>query len=459
MPRVLVVDDSPTIRRVVRRTLAQAGFDVSVATDGRDGLDVVQREVPDLVLVDFVMPNMNGLRFVQAMREVDNLERVPVVLMSAKADKIGDGFLAQTGAIDAIHKPFSPEALLTVTEHALSRAADTEPPPSIVTLDPDRMSTVPPSAGPDDAPPTETTPVVLGEASAAIAWKLASLVAELAPETDPTRLAETIELAMEPQELFERVIELSGLIPGLNGEVALSGQMEHVPLGEVLQLLTQQQQTGILEVAKRPSRSERAITVCLREGRVQLALGRVHEQEFKIGRYLLRESLIEREDLERILKNRQSDRGLLGTQLVKLGYISVEELRTVLVHQTSELIYEALRWRRGDFRFLRFASRPEAEDASLGLPVASILMEGLRRVDEWRLIAEQIREFDDVPRRDEEALRTVDQSRFQGEERQVLEMIDGTRTIREIIDSTKLSSFDACKVLFQMATSRLIRLD
>src|SRR5690606_20886429 len=132
--RVLVVDDSATIRRVVGRTLTQAGYQVTLAADGREALEKAQAEVPDLVLVDFVMPQMNGLRFVQAMRQIANLAEVPVVLMSAKADRIGDGFVAQTGALDAITKPFSPEPLLAVTGPALTRAAQltlvTLPPPA-----------------------------------------------------------------------------------------------------------------------------------------------------------------------------------------------------------------------------------------------------------------------------------------------------------------------------------------
>ncbi|MCB9593571.1 MAG: response regulator [Sandaracinaceae bacterium] len=454
MARVLVVDDSATIRRVVRRTLAQAGFDVSVASDGREGLELAQREVPDLVLVDFVMPQMNGLKFVQAMRRVSNLADIPVVLMSAKADKIGDGFLAQTGAVDAISKPFSPDALLTVTEHALAKTSDTEPPPAMMESV-ERISSVPPSG----ELPTETTPLVLADASAQIAARLAALVSGVMPDVDPEGLADAIEVRFEPSALFSAIEELAQLVPGRDGEIALRGRTEHVPLGEVLQLVTQSRQTGVLEVEKRGSRSGRAISVCLEDGRVQLALGRVHEQEFRLGRYLLREGLIEREDLDRILTNKTaSQRGLLGARLVRLGYLSAEELHRALVLQTSELIYEALRWPRGDFRFVRFASRPEARDANLGLPLASILMEGLRRVDEWRLIEEQVGSFDAVPRRDEETLRSMDPERFDGDERSVLETIDGVRTVREIIDASQLSSFDACKILFQMATSRLVRI-
>jgi CheY-like chemotaxis protein len=455
--RILVVDDSPTIRRVVGRTLSQAGYEVCLAVDGREALEKAQAEVPDLVLVDFVMPHMNGLRFVQAMRQVANLASVPVVLMSAKADKIGDGFVAQTGALDAITKPFSPEALLAVTGHALSRwgdesiRRDTEPPPSPVSVE--RISSVPPSSA---EPPPETSPAALAASARTIASRLAGALAGRVDGVDAEALEEAIASSFEPASLFTLVRELSNLVPGRDGEHSLEGRLEHVPLGEILQLLTHQRQTGVLEVDKQPSSSNRSVTICLKDGAVSLALGHVQEAEFRLGRYLLREELIDREDLERMLRQR-GPRGLLGTHLVKLGYISADELTKVLVQQTSELIYEALRWRRGRYRFLRFASRPEAVDARLGLPLASLLMEGLRRVDEWRLIEEQLRSFDVVLRPDEEALRFVDASRFSADERAVLAAIDGERTVREIVEHTRMASFEACKILFQLLTSRLVR--
>src|SRR6478609_6097014 len=100
--------------------LTSAGFDVELAADGKEGLERAAARTPDLVLTDFVMPHMNGLRFIQSLRAIHNLASVPVVLMSAKADRIGESFVAQTGALDAITKPFSPEALLAVTTHALA---------------------------------------------------------------------------------------------------------------------------------------------------------------------------------------------------------------------------------------------------------------------------------------------------------------------------------------------------
>ena len=471
--RILVVDDSSTVRRVVERTLMEAGFEVSLAGDGREGLERAHEVVPDLVLVDFVMPQMNGFQMCQAMRQVANLAGVPVVLMSAKADRIAESFIAQTGALDAISKPFSPEALLAVTTHALAKAAqrDAAPKPGSSpgtnAAGSALASAVLPVARPRSEPPAPITESgehalrVAREEKAAqqIAAKLGTLVAELAKAqgafVDPKAVAEALT-GGERDGLFRTVAELADLVPSLRGEVAFEGAVEHVALGEIFQLLQHQRQTGVLEVRS----GERTIAICMRHGTVDLALARFEdrpEPEFMLGRYLAEEQLVSRDDLDWLLRARTGGRQLLGTQLVKLGYLTAEELSRVLVRQTSELAYEALRWRRGRYRFERFATRPEALSARLGLPMGAILMEGLRRVDEWRLIEEQIRSFDTVLRVDAEAVRAIDDGTLSREERAVLAAVDGERSVRDIVAHTEMSSFDVAKILFQLVTSRLLR--
>src|SRR5690606_23144226 len=121
----------------------------------------------------------------------------------AKADRIGDGFVAQTGALDAITKPFSPEALLAVTGHALTRAAqlarDTLPPPAPV---PDeRISSVLPlaEAAPPPEPPPETSPAALAAAARAIAERLGRALADHLEMESP---AESIAARFSPDALF-----------------------------------------------------------------------------------------------------------------------------------------------------------------------------------------------------------------------------------------------------------------
>ena len=144
--RILVVDDSPTIRRVVSAILERHGYEAALASDGEDALHALQSgEVKaDLILLDFVMPRMNGYQFCRALRADVELSMTPVVLMSAKSDRIRDQFVQQTGAMDAITKPFDAQALVAVVENVLrrvnsGRASSTRLPD----LDPDEPSPPP----------------------------------------------------------------------------------------------------------------------------------------------------------------------------------------------------------------------------------------------------------------------------------------------------------------------------
>src|SRR3954465_8164761 len=122
--RVLVVDDSPTIRKLVSAILERHQYEPTTAVDGQAGLDRLKEGDIDLVLLDFVMPRINGYQFCRAMREDEKLRNLPVVLMSAKGDKIRGQFSQQTGAVDAITKPFDARGLVAVVESALQKAAE-----------------------------------------------------------------------------------------------------------------------------------------------------------------------------------------------------------------------------------------------------------------------------------------------------------------------------------------------
>src|SRR5206468_11567374 len=94
------------------------------AEDGEDALGKLRAAPVDLVLTDFVMPRMNGYQLCRELRADTALKSLPIVLMSAKGDKIRGQFVQQTGAVDAITKPFDARGLLAVVENALQRAAE-----------------------------------------------------------------------------------------------------------------------------------------------------------------------------------------------------------------------------------------------------------------------------------------------------------------------------------------------
>src|SRR6266446_3047300 len=118
---VLVIDDSPTILKVVQLVLTKAGFAVDTATDGEEGIAHAARKRPDLILLDFVMPKMNGYQVCRALAESAELKDVPVVLMSAKGDQVGERFVKVMGIVDYITKPFSPDAITAVVQHTVEK--------------------------------------------------------------------------------------------------------------------------------------------------------------------------------------------------------------------------------------------------------------------------------------------------------------------------------------------------
>ena len=121
MTRVLVVDDDPVIADLVAFRLTRLGLDVSVETDGQAGLAAARELRPDLVVLDWMMPRMNGLEMCAALRADPDaaLARTPVLLLTAKAQEpdLERGFAA--GATDFVAKPFSTRELISRVTAAL----------------------------------------------------------------------------------------------------------------------------------------------------------------------------------------------------------------------------------------------------------------------------------------------------------------------------------------------------
>ncbi len=182
------------------------------------------------------------------------------------------------------------------------------------------------------------------------------------------------------------------------------------------------------------------------------------EAEFLLGRFLVESKAISAHDLEVFLDNRRGTSKLLGEQLVKLGHISQSELKKALARQTEELMYEALRWGEGEFAFYVTENLPLlAREADLVLSVDQILMEGFRRVDEWGMIEREIRDFDTVLARSLDATGVIKQIELTQEEDRILGLVDGKRSIKDLVRESRRGSFDVCMLLFRLLSSRIIR--
>jgi two-component system, OmpR family, response regulator ResD len=115
---VLVVDDEPTITDVVSRYLERAGYRTSVAGDGPDALRIAADERPDLVVLDLMLPGMDGLEVLRRLRE---RERPSVILLTAKGEHTDRIIGLRLGADDYVVKPFSPAELVARVDAVLRR--------------------------------------------------------------------------------------------------------------------------------------------------------------------------------------------------------------------------------------------------------------------------------------------------------------------------------------------------
>jgi DNA-binding response OmpR family regulator len=118
--RILVVDDDPTVSDVVRRYLERAGYDVVLAADGPTALDAYAREEPDLVVLDLMLPGMDGLEVCRRLRTSSTA--VPIVMLTALGEESDRVLGLQLGADDYVTKPFSPRELVLRAQSVLRRS-------------------------------------------------------------------------------------------------------------------------------------------------------------------------------------------------------------------------------------------------------------------------------------------------------------------------------------------------
>jgi len=131
--RILVIDDEPQIRRLMRTTLIGAGYEVDDARTGEEGLDKVSAYHPDLVLLDINMPGIGGLATCQALRVDKNIAIIMLTVRDSEADKVA---ALDAGADDFITKPFSTPELLARIRAALRRIPASQSSPAKIQIGP-----------------------------------------------------------------------------------------------------------------------------------------------------------------------------------------------------------------------------------------------------------------------------------------------------------------------------------
>jgi two-component system alkaline phosphatase synthesis response regulator PhoP len=119
--KILVIDDEEDILELVGFNLSREGFRVISASTAEKALDLVKSEIPDLIVLDLMLPGIDGLEFARRLKSVDDFKRIPIVMLTAKGEEADIVAGLELGADDYVTKPFSPSVLMARIRAVLRR--------------------------------------------------------------------------------------------------------------------------------------------------------------------------------------------------------------------------------------------------------------------------------------------------------------------------------------------------
>jgi CheY-like chemotaxis protein len=118
--RILICDDDPVILRLLQVNLELEGFEVLLGHNGEEAVEIAQTEHPDLIILDIMMPRMDGYQACEKLKNLDDTKDIPVVFLSAKAQQSDIEKGKSYGVADYITKPFDPNDLIDVLDRLLT---------------------------------------------------------------------------------------------------------------------------------------------------------------------------------------------------------------------------------------------------------------------------------------------------------------------------------------------------
>ncbi len=416
--KILNIDDSPTVQRLIEMILTSQGYQVVLASDGEAGIAKARAEKPELILVDFVMPKMNGFQVCKALKEDPEFQDTPIILVTSKGDKVGSKFVDVLGITEYFTKPFQPEELLAKIREVIDKR----------------------------------------KAAAALASKksFSASSAQYAPAGSGSGMESLIRGIVE-QVLDEFV---RNTLPDLirqelgkgpsSGHAGIQGNLANFRIVEVMQMLGLQRQTGRLAI----NRSDEGAEIYFQDGAVVYATLN-NATGSGIEAFLKKTCHVAEESLKYIQRIAEMTNKPIDTVLAQEKLVDLKTFGECLRRHTESAVYKVMAWRNGEFSFER--ASPPVFSTALQLKVDDLLLEGARRADEWTLIQQKIPSFSAVFEAmigNAEELTTRGMSDL---DMKVFSLIDGRRSVQDIVNLSNLCEFDVAKSMFILLSVNLIR--
>ena len=243
--------------------------------------------------------------------------------------------------------------------------------------------------------------------------------------------------------------------------MALQGTLKDFSITEIIQLIGQQLKTGVLKIR----RGKDLVEIHFVDGMIVHIYSNYRGKKDLIGEILVKAQLITEEQLERVLKIQKDTLKYLGEILVELQLLTKDDVLKVISTQIYETIYELFWWEDGNFNFdLKLVE--SYKKIPFALSTEQVLLNILRMVDEWSEIEKKIFSPHLIFKRplglEEKSVGGLSQSylkeKLTSEQELIYNIVDGTRTVQEIIDRSLLGKFNASEILVELSEMRLIEM-
>ncbi len=408
---VLVVDDDRNVQRMLADALTRQGFRVTVERDGEAALAAFERHPFDVVLLDVLLPALNGYEVARRIKSTPRGERTPVLMLSGiyKTKMHQAQAVERHGAAGFVEKPFKLNQLFGKLEGVLG----------------DRFPQPPPAPAANGAPEPASEPLADPRAEAE-----ASLVEFTSAESTSAETG-----AAEPA-----------------GPAADRGDFRGRAFPELLADLHRRRATGALLL-----RRDKVKKIVFFRGGAPESVKSNRLSEC-LGRVMVRERMISEADCEESLKRMKAMGRQQGTVLIEMGCISPHNLRYALELQLRLKLLEVFGWRKGEFQFNPRA-QPPAETVRLQMSTAAIVYEGVRRSYDAARLRDAL---GDIAAKwvhpAEDPLFAAQDMSLGEEESGLLALMDGSRTVRELRRRGPLSPLDTDRFLYALLASQMVEL-
>jgi CheY-like chemotaxis protein len=430
--KILNIDDSPTVQRLIEMILSSQGYQVVLASDGEEGIEKAKSERPALILVDFVMPKMNGYQVCKVLKDDPEFRDTPIILVTSKGDKVGSKFVDVLGISEYFTKPFQPEELLAKIREVLDKKAQEAAVANAVSAAAAKTRPAPsaaPSRGGEEAVPAPAPEGLQAQITAIVKHILDDFVSNTLPDIIRKEAGK-----------------------GAGGEnVAIHGNLAAFRIVELMQMLALQRQSGRLFINRKEGEAE----IFFKDGAIGFASCSMNGSMPGIGGLLKKTCRVGEDGLQHASRIAEMTGQPIDGVLAQEKILDQKTFGVGLRRHTEAVVFKALGWKDGEFLFDK--AQPPVFANPVALKVDDLILEGTRRSDEWVLIQQKIPNFSLVF---EPLIGNAEELTRRGlsnMDLKVFAMVDGRRTVQDIIDQAFLSDFDVAKSLFILLSVNLIR--